>query len=436
MSNGPTNDFDRAWRGPYDEVYFEKLRELDAANGPIETAVPAAASTPVDGRATVQPPRLAREPDILQKVAETMAAAGVAGEHRVVKLIYLAVTSRLLDRIVSLAIKGPSSAGKSYLVQRVLELFPGSAYHALSAMSERALIYDVDTPLAHRMLVLYEAAGMAGELQTYIVRSLLSEGRVRYTTVEKTKDGMRSRTIEREGPTGLLTTTTEIKLHPENETRLLSVTVTDSPAQTKAVLRAHAIGRTDTTDIGSWHDLQEWLQANGAPVEVPFAITLAELIPPVAIRLRRDFPVVLSLVRAHAMLHRASRDLGADGTIIATVEDYSKVRELVADLVADAAERTVSDTMRQTVRAVELLTAQSQTEATVGAVADNLGLDKSAASRRVRSAVERGYLKSLEDRRGRPLRLVLGDPLPDEQTILPEPTEVERLHGCGITGRD
>ena len=44
---------------------------------------------------------------------------------------------------------------------------------------------------------------MQGEFGTYLVRSLLSEGRLVYEFVEKTKDGLRNRRIEREGPTGL-----------------------------------------------------------------------------------------------------------------------------------------------------------------------------------------------------------------------------------------
>jgi hypothetical protein len=65
---------------------------------------------------------------------------------------------------------------------------------------------------------------MSGEFATYLMRSLLSEGRVRYETVEKTSEGMKPRLIEREGPTGLIVTTTAVKLHPENETRMLSLT--------------------------------------------------------------------------------------------------------------------------------------------------------------------------------------------------------------------
>ena len=110
-------------------------------------------------------------------------------------------------------------------MQQVLEHCPPESYHALSAMSERALAYS-EEPLTHRMLVIYEAAGMTGDFTSYLVRSLLSEGCVRYETVEKTKDGIRPRLIEREGPTGLITTTV-VALHPENETRLLSIPVTE-----------------------------------------------------------------------------------------------------------------------------------------------------------------------------------------------------------------
>lgn len=101
-----------------------------------------------------------------------------------------------------------------------------SAYHALTAMSERTLAYS-EEPIKHRFLVIYEAEGMAGNFATYLMRSLLSEGAVRYETVESTRNGIKPRLIEREGPTGLIVTTTAVKLHPENETRLLSLTVTD-----------------------------------------------------------------------------------------------------------------------------------------------------------------------------------------------------------------
>ena len=378
-------------------------------------------------------PELAVAPCILDRLGDEVARMGVAGERRVIQLIYLVVTTRLLDRIVSLAVKGPSSAGKSFLVASVLRFFPPLAFHALSSMSEKALIYD-ETDLRHRMLVIYEAAGMESELQTYLIRSLLSEGLVRYTTVEAGKGGIKPRTIEREGPTGLITTTTAVKLHAENETRLVSVTVSDSPAQTREILRAQARESEPHIDLEPWYHLQEWLAKNIAPVRIPYLGTLAEAMPTVAVRLRRDFPTVKSLIAAHALLHQANRERDADGAIIASIDDYSVVRDLVADLVADAAEQTVSPTVRETVDAVSAMDMDLDVGVTVTAVATELGLDKSSAHRRVRQALERGYLKNLEDRRFRPARLVAGDPMPAERDVLPQPDELERLHGCTPVG--
>ena len=125
-------------------------------------------------------------------------------------------------------------------------------------MSERALAYS-EEPLRHRHIVIYEAAGISGEFASYLMRSLLSEGRVRYETVEKVGGRNQTRFIEREGPTGLIVTTTAVQLHPENETRLLSITVNDSREQTKAVLMALADGdgpQTSDGEIANWHALR------------------------------------------------------------------------------------------------------------------------------------------------------------------------------------
>jgi len=293
---------------------------------------------------------LAQCRDILSKLVQGVRACGLVGEERLIKLIYLAATSRLLMRIVSIVLKGPSSGGKPFIVETVLKFFPPEAFYFLTAMSEHALAYG-DEPLAHRIIVVYEAARLTGDLSTYLIRSLLSEGRICYDTVEKTKDGLTARRIEREGPTGLITTTTAVGLHPENETRLLSVTVTDTPEQTKLIMRAQAgrQGRTDNIDIAPWHALQQAIALEPPHIVIPFALELADLIPPVAVRLRRDYPTILALIEAHALLHQVNRERNAGGALIATLEDYFVVREIVADLVSQGIGATVSDSGRRSV---------------------------------------------------------------------------------------
>jgi MarR family len=343
----------------------------------------------------------------------------VVGERRLCKLFYLAVTGRFLDRFASLAIKGPSAAGKSWVIERVLNFFPQDAYYVLTAMSERALAYGTE-PLSHRFLVVYEAAGLESDFASYLVRSLLSEGRLRYETVEKTKDGeLTARLVEREGPTGLIVSTTSIALHPENETRLLSVTATDTPDQTRRVLSRLADEDLDEPDLTRWHDLQVWLSSAEHRVSIPYALALAELVPPVAVRLRRDFRSLLSLIRAHALLHQASRDRDADGRVVATLEDYEIVRELVLDVITEGVDATVSGTIRETIAAVSDLLETSPNGISVSALARHLKLDKSTVSRRARAAVSRGFLRNEEDGRRKSARYVLADAFPDEVELLP-----------------
>jgi hypothetical protein len=375
-----------------------------------------------EARASVQDvPALATERDILARATRQLEETGLVGEERAAALIFLALVSRLLQKPVSLALKAPSSAGKSYVVKRVLELFPTSAYHALTAMSERALAYSRE-PLSHRVLVLYEAAGMQ-EFASYLVRSLLSEGCIRYETVDPKT--LQARLIEREGPTGLIVTTTAISLHPENETRLLSVPMTDTAQQTRAILLAQATEDHCHLDPKPWWELQEWLATGPQEVTVPFGQELAKRIPAAAVRLRRDFPALLGLIRAHALLHRATRQIDERGRVVATLDDYVAVRRLTADLLAEGVRLTVSPETRETVEAVAKLAADGAREGVSNKqIATQLRLDESAASRRARKARDGGYLVNLEDKRGKPARYVLGEPMPEDFSILPEASEL------------
>ena len=202
---------------------------------------------------------------------------------------------------------------------------------------------------------------------------------------------------------------------------MLSLTISDTREQTAAVFRALANGGTHDVDLSQWCALQTWLATSNCQVDIPFAARLAEMVSPVAIRLRRDLKTVFTLIRAHALLHQASRRKDAKGRVVAVVSDYAAVRELVADLVAEGAEVAIKWEVRETVQAVATLLESEIKRA--------LKLDKSVVSRRVTAAVDAGFLRNLEDRKGRPARLVIGDPLPDEVELLPQP---QRLHGCTV----
>jgi len=373
---------------------------------------------------------LAEDRDILSRFTQTIERLGVAGESKNLRLVYLMLTSRHQKKPVSGILKGPSAGGKSFIVDQVLRFFPSSAYHALTSMSEHALAYS-DEPLVCRFLILYEAAGISTDFANYLLRSLLIEGRIRYETVEKTSEGMKPKMIDREGPTGTIITTTQIRLHPENETRLLSVNISDTPEQTRSILLAISEGEDERTDLSQWQALQRWIDFSQHKVVIPYAKALAERVPPIAVRLRRDFTQILNLIRSHAILHQATRQKDTEGRIIATIQDYAAVRELVADVVSDGIGATVSQTIRETVGAVARIIESGKPSATLQQLADALGIDKSAASRRYAVAKNKGYLVNLEKQKGKLAQIVIGDPLPEDVEILPDP---EKLECCGVDG--
>jgi hypothetical protein len=392
--------------------------------------VPAEAAhyTPPVSTATLQ--HLAREdyaqqcsdilasPDVLSLFLDELHEAACVGEDRAASLLFIALASRWFKRPVSIAIKGPSAGGKSFTVDNVLRFVPKDAYYLLTGMSEKALAY-LDEPLEHRYLVLYEAEGLGGAFASYLIRTLLSEGCIRYQSVQRTDKGMEPVSIYRPGPTGLITTTTRVSLHPENETRLLSLTVNDSPEQTRRVFQA-TVTEFDSqlvVDYGSWHAFHCWLESGPHDVLIPFGKRLAELMPDTSVRLRRDFNTLLALVKAHAILNQQNREMDDSGRIIALVDDYARIRELAQDLIAEGIERSVSPIVRETVDVVRQGSGTGE-GCLLAEVSAALKIDRSNAYRRLQMAGKLGYLYC----EGYPARWKIGDPLPmEEEGLLPEP---------------
>jgi hypothetical protein len=271
-------------------------------------------------------------------------------------LLYLIATSRLFDKTMNAAIKGTSAGGKSEIRKRVLEFFPPESVVSFTGLSEKALIY-YDGDFAHKILSMGEATATdEQEFQDYLLRELMSESRISYPTVQKVGGELVAVTIEKKGPVAFLVTTTKSKLHPENETRMLSLEIDDSENQTKDVLSkvAQVEGLNHSAaqvDCGPWQDFQRWLELGERRVWVPFPAEMVALIPPAAVRMRRDVGQVIRAIKAHALLHREQRESDDAGQIVADIEhDYATVRELMNAIIAEGSGLAVNAAMQRSTR--------------------------------------------------------------------------------------
>ena len=74
--------------------------------------------------AAVVPPPLACDQRILDRFRADVRACGVVGEEATAATLYLLLTSRVLPKPVSAAVKGHSSSGKSFTVETTVRFFP------------------------------------------------------------------------------------------------------------------------------------------------------------------------------------------------------------------------------------------------------------------------------------------------------------------------
>jgi len=148
---------------------------------------------------------------------------------------------------------------------------------------------------------------------------------------------------------------------------------------------------------------------------------------------------LINLISIHVIIYQHQREKDENGFIIATLEDYRIIYNLTSDSINQAAEGSIKPTIRQTVNAVrELLQEESSDETDhLGeteqkpkwvdntTLAKKLGLSTSATSRRVAEATALGFLDNLESRNGKRKRIILGKAVPDDESVLPTPDELE-----------
>jgi hypothetical protein len=146
------------------------------------------------------------------------------------------------------------------------------------------------------------------------------------------------------------------------------------------------------------------------------------------------FPFFVSF--AVTILYQAQRERDTNGQIVAAIEgDYGPERDLVSEVIAEAADASVSPETRQTVEAVRsLLVEASHEHLSVKALTDRLALGQSATYDRVRRALRGGYLVNATRKDERGYKLAVGSEMPGDGAFLPLPKEVLRAFSARATG--
>ena len=282
--------------------------------------------------------RLLDSPDLITKIVNHVHKLGVAGEDELIIAVYTIGISRLLVKPLAGLVMGQSSAGKSFIIDRVGRLFPEETVLKAHQISPKALQYLEPGSLVHRFVVAGERSKLqdvAAAEATRALREMISDGRLSALVSASQKSGPHKTVhVQQEGPISFIESTTlgVQDIFNEDRTRYLLLCSDESIDQTRAIIdeiarSASAPGDPDTPDsiTALHHTAQRLLKPHD--VVIPFAQELKDCLPLERIEVRRTFGHLMGLIQAVALLFQRQRQRNENGQIIACAEDYRIVRK-------------------------------------------------------------------------------------------------------------
>jgi DNA primase len=254
---------------------------------PTEQPATGIAPTPVSSltpEARREAEELGKRPDLMEQILADYERCGLVGGRANKLLCYLTMTSRKLEKPLSVLILSSSGAGKTALQDAALLFCPPEDLVKLTSVSGKALFYKEQGSLKHKVLALEEGDGVAAV--SYALRNLISAGQLVSETTIKDQASGKLKAMENrvEGPAAVFVTTTNPDTDPETRSRFFVTSVDESREQTQAILAsqrqrqtlaglAHKVAQEPT--LRRHHNFQRLLR--NLPVVNPYAAQLTRV---------------------------------------------------------------------------------------------------------------------------------------------------------------
>ena len=312
-----------------------------------------------------------QQPDLLKQILKDFETIGLVGEETNKLVGYLAAISRKLDDPLAVLVQSSSSAGKTTLMDGILNLVPPEDGQKFTTLTGQSLYYVEENQLVHKLLAVAEEEGV--EKATYPLKILQSEKELRIaTTVKDPKTGeFKVQNKCAKGPCAILLTTTAADIDEELTNRFILLTVNEDRQQTQAIHQKQRQAKT-------LNGLKHQVQANSVIQKHQNAQRLLQPIPvlnPYAeqltffseyLRSRRDHKKYLGLIDTITFLHQHQRPrqtATVDGEeweyIEASLEDIQQANRLITEVLG----RCLDELAPQSRRLLRMIWEMVQTKA-------------------------------------------------------------------------
>jgi DNA primase catalytic core len=302
-----------------EETIHREVGQLWAVLGDLQRDMLKKALTPAEEKSGMTAEEetaameLLRDPRLMARVLEDFEKCGVVGEETNKRIGYLAAVSRLLEKPLAIVVQSASSAGKSSLMEAVLDFMPEEQRESYTAMTGQALFYMGQKNLKHKILAISEQQG--ADRASYPLKLLQSEGKLNIASTGKdpVSGKLVTHDYEVEGPVMLFLTTTAHEVDEELLNRCIALTVNEDREQTRAIhqrqreartIEGHLLRRKRAKLMRLHRNAQRLLR----PIAVVNNHDVGEF-PDTMTRARRDHAKLLTLIEAIALLHQHQREV-------------------------------------------------------------------------------------------------------------------------------
>ena len=187
---------------------------------------------------------LLKSPDLFGEIVKDLDTMGYAGEGANKQLAYLAGTSRLFPKPLSVYIQSSAGSGKSALIDNTLKLMPDEIVNIITSASDQSFNYMPKEKFEGTIFAMGEA--LHNDKIEGDIRQMQSENMISRNVARKDqKTGeILTEAVKHKVQICFMMTSTQLKLNPENSSRCLVLNVDESREQTERVHQTQRHKRT------------------------------------------------------------------------------------------------------------------------------------------------------------------------------------------------
>jgi hypothetical protein len=376
--------------------------------------------------------KLLRSARFFNEFLLAMKKAGLVGEELNALVLLIVAVSRLLPRPLNLFVKGHSSAGKNWLVTRLLRLMPKSAVAEITSASDKAWHYS-QSDFRHRVVYLQERNEAAGTIDP--IRTLISEGKL-IRIVPGFRNGKRvTKKYVARGPVAAISTTTKNHLLIDDETRHISCWCNESREQTREIVKSYVTKHETLSrrEQRTWHMVHRLLKKRvGTRIIFPkWFEEIAGRLFVDDLRVRRYFPAFVEACSTVCLIRsfQPHRKRCKDGRLEADFADFA-ITALIFDPVFVESLHLDKSAGEATRRLVDDISARKKRPVEAKDIKRKLGISMDKAYAKLRYAAQVGVIQQANKPQKSNRKTYLSVPrprfVPDPEKLFQELTDLEK----------